>query len=177
MAGAQKAPPAAVVGELKAYLRIEDGREDALLAGLLRAATETVEAMLGLLLFAREVEERAVAGAGAVRLWAEPARALLSVGRVEADGSVTALTQGFRFRTGRHGAGRVELPGVASGSEVVLRYRAGLAEDWNLVPEVLRLAVVRAAAHFFVHRDAPDDRGLPPAVERMLQPWRTRRLS
>lgn len=177
MLSAEKAPPAAAVAELKTYLRIEDGREDAMLAGLLRAATETVEAMLGVLLFAREVEERVVACAGAVRLGAEPARALLAVGLVAPDGNVTTLTEGFHFRAGRHGSGRVELTGVAAGCELVVRYRAGLADDWNLVPEVLRLTVIRAAAHFFAHRDAPDDPGLPPAVQRMLRPWRARRLN
>ena len=69
----EKVPPAVALGELKAFLRIEDSAEDALLAGLLRAATETVEAMLGLLLFERDVEERGVVRNGKLALTAEPA--------------------------------------------------------------------------------------------------------
>jgi hypothetical protein len=44
------------------------------------------------------------------------------------------------------------------------------------VPESLRLAVIRVASHFFNHRDAPDDPGIPPSVRRMISPWRARRM-
>jgi uncharacterized phiE125 gp8 family phage protein len=172
-----KAPPAAALGELKAFLRIEDSREDALLAGLLRAATETVEAMLGLLLFEREVEERGPAQSGSVGLTAEPARTLVEA-RVElSDGSQRVLGQEeASLRTDGHGCGRLLVPGLADGADVVVRYRAGMASDWNWVPEALRLAVIRVASHFFRSRDAPDDPGVPAAVRRIISPWRTRRM-
>ncbi|MGL6043737.1 MAG: hypothetical protein ACRC1J_07415, partial [Sandaracinobacteroides sp.] len=80
------------------------------------------------------------------------------------------------FRPGSNGIGRVEVQGLCDGSELIVRYRAGMGADWNWVPEVLRLSVIRAAAHFHTHRDSPDDPGVPPAVRRMLGPWRTRRL-
>ena len=172
-----RAPPAAALAELKAYLRIESSQEDALLAGLLRAATETVEAMLGLLLFEREVDERGVVGSGGMRLAAEPARSLVSVETVGAGGELAAVADGtVRLRTGAHGEGRIEAPDLPDGASIRVRYRAGMAADWNWVPEVLRLSVIRAAAHFHAHRDAPDEPGVPPAVRRMLAPWRARRI-
>lgn len=177
MANVEKAPPAAALAELKAFLRIEDGAEDALLAGLLRAATETVEAMLGVLLFERGVEERGHVKDGKVSLTISPAVRLLSATLVAIDGGETPVAEAdARFCTTRFGDGHVTLPGVAEGNEILVRYRAGLAETWNGVPEILRLSVIRAAAHFHAHRDGSDDGGLPPAVARMLSPWRTRRL-
>jgi uncharacterized phiE125 gp8 family phage protein len=173
----EKAPPAAALGELKAFLRIEDSREDALLAGLLRAATETVEAMLGLLLFEREVEERGAARAGAFALTAEPARTLLEASAELADGSVRPLSAlEASLKLDGNGCGQLALAGVADGTALVVRYRAGMATDWNWVPEALRLAVIRVASHFFSHRDAADDAGIPPAVRRLISPWRTRRM-
>lgn len=172
----EKAPPAAMLEELKAYLRLEDGREDALLAGLLRAATETVEAMLGMLLFEREVEELAVVYAGVVALGAEPVKALVEASAVADDGTVRALGDAARLRAARHG-GCVEVADVPDGCGVMVRYRAGLAGDWNKVPEILRLSVIRAAAHFHAHRDSTEEPGVPLAVRRMLAPWRVRRLN
>jgi uncharacterized phiE125 gp8 family phage protein len=177
MATVERAPPAAALAELKSYLRIEDSREDALLAGLLRAATETVEAMLGVLLFEREVEERGHVRDGGLVLGAEPARSIVRVEAVEADGSLRQLAQAeFAFRTGAHGVGRLAVPGMGDGCELVVCHRAGMGSDWNWVPEVLRLSVIRAAAHFHAHRDDPDDPGVPPAVRQLLGPWRARRL-
>lgn len=178
MATIERAPPAAALAELKAFLRIEaDSHEDALLSALLRAATETVEAMLGQLLFERAVEERGTVRAGRLALGFEPARSLLSVEQGDADGLFTPLADGVaRFRAGRFGEGHVHVSGVGDGSELRVRYRAGIAADWNGVPEVLRLSVIRAAAHFHAHRDRADDAGVPPVVRRLLAPWRARRV-
>jgi uncharacterized phiE125 gp8 family phage protein len=172
-----RAPPAAALGELKAFLRIEDSREDALLASMLRAATETVEAMLGLLLFERDVEERGAVQSGLMSLTAEPARALLEARAEFADGTQRLLGPSeVRFRADGRGCGSLALTDLADGTELVVRYRAGMANDWNWVPEALRLAVIRVASHFFSHRDAADDPGIPPAVRRMISPWRARRM-
>lgn len=173
----EKAPPAAALGELKAFLRIEDSAEDALLAGLLRAATETVEAMLGLLLFEREVEERGAPQGGLLALTAEPARTLVEARAEFADGTQRVLGPAeASLRMDRHGCGHLSVPGLIDGSDLVVRYRAGMASDWNWVPEALRLSVIRVAGHFFSHRDAPNDPGVPPSVRRMISPWRARRI-
>lgn len=177
MLKAEKAPAAAMLEELKAHLRLEDGREDALLAGLLRAATETVEAMLGVLLLEREVEELAVVRGGIPALRAGPVTALVSASVAELGEVVELLAAGrARWKAARHEGGCVEVDGVADGVELSVRYRAGLADDWNGVPEILRLSVIRAAAHFHGHRDSVDEPGIPPGVRRMLAPWRARRL-
>ncbi len=170
-------PPPVAVAELKSFLRIEDGREDALLAGLLRAATETVEAMLGQLLFERSVEESGTVTHQRFRLSAEPVRTVTEVLQVDDDGELISLAEDrWRLNPGRHGTATIDVVDCPDGSEIVVRYRAGVAANWNWVPEVLRLSVVRAAAHFHARRDSTDDPGIPPSVRRMLAPWRTRRV-
>lgn len=174
MARIEQAPPAAALAELKAYLRIEQADEDALLAALLRAATETVEAMLGLLLFEREVVEQAELRAGVVQLRHEPARSLTEA---IVEGAAEPLAPGVAtLSVDKDGRGTVAVAGLGEGARLRIRYRAGMATDWSWVPDALRLAVLRAAAHFHAHRDAADDSGLPPAVRRALGPWRARRL-
>lgn len=170
-------PPLVALAELKTFLRLEDDREDALLAGLLRAATETVEAMLGQLLFERDVEERGAVKKGRLKLLAEPVRAVLEVVRLDAQGEAEPVAaEKWWLKPGRHGGGCVEVAGLAEGTEIIVRYRAGTAANWNWVPDVLRLSVVRVAAHFHARRDSVDDPGIPPAVRRMLAPWRSRRV-
>jgi uncharacterized phiE125 gp8 family phage protein len=177
MGQVERAAPAAALAELKAFLRIEDEGEDALLAGLLRAATETIEAMLGLMLFEREVEERGTVRDGCLLLRAEPARTLVRAELLERGQVVRTLESGeAELVPGAHEVGRIVCRGLEDGAQLLLRLRAGMATDWNMVPEILRLCVVRAAAHFHAHRDSAEDAGLPPAVGRMLAPWRARRL-
>lgn len=163
-------PPAVLLDELKSYLRIEGAEEDALLLWLLRAATEAVEAWLGWLLIEREVEERRTVTGGEVALQSAPARSLVSVTDTDASVWPGAL------QVSRFGVGRVTLAGLADGADVTVRYRAGLSTDWNGLPEPVRLGVLRAAAHFHAHRDAGTDAGLPPAVARLVSPWRARRM-
>lgn len=171
-----KAPPAAALDEMKAYLRVDTSEEEPLLAALLRSATETVEAMMGVLLVERDVEERAAVRQGEVVLGTEPVRSLGSVHVVAADGGEQLLEPGLAaLELSRGGAGKVRL-GLADGEAVVIRYRAGMATHWSWLPEVLRLAVLRAAAHFYANRDSRDESGLPLAVKKMVAPWRRRRM-
>lgn len=171
----ERAPPAAALAELKAHLRLEDGAEDALLAGWLRAATEAVEAELGQLLIVRGVEEVCLLRFGAVRPTLGPMRVLEAVELPDGLGGWRALDAGL-FALKAAEPARVVLAGSAEGSEVRLRYRAGLGTGWNDLPELLRLAVVRLAAHFHANRDSGDAAGMPPAVRQLLGPQRVRRL-
>lgn len=166
--------PSAMVSlaELKAHLRVEDGGEDALLAGWLRAATEAVEQELGQLLIMREVEELGWVRCGAARLTLGPVQGLLAVEARDGAGGWVAL-DGHALK---RGPARVVGAGLVEGDELRLRYRAGLGADWNAVPDMLRQAVVRLAAHFHAHRDSSEAPAMPPAVRQLLAPARVRRL-
>lgn len=169
MAAGGKAPAAALLEELKLWLRIEEAQEDALLHQLLHAATGAVEATLGWLLIAREVEERGVLCGGVLRLTAGPVRELVSVTRL-ADGTPVDAT----LEKGSAGPALVRAP-IPRG-EIGVRFVAGAATDWNGLAETVRLAVIRLAAHFYAHRDDRDEPGIPASVLRMLDPFRARRL-
>jgi uncharacterized phiE125 gp8 family phage protein len=163
--------PAVLLEELKAWLRLEEPEEDALLAWLVRAATEAVEAELGRWLVARVATERRLVRDGSVRLRHGPVTGPVTAAL--ADGG-TLLT--VTLVTGAQGQGTALFDGVADGAAVDLSYVAGMGVDWTGMPETARLAVVRTAAHFFQHRDAIEDGGLPAAAMRLLAPLRVRRL-
>ncbi|RJF90782.1 head-tail connector protein [Sphingomonas cavernae] len=176
MAAGGEAPVS--IAEVKAFLRIENGDEDALIAGLIRSATEMCERFTGLALIARSVEEVVPAVREWRRLGMTPARAITSLIGLPADGASFALpVDAYAVDIDANGDGwvRVMRPGAAGCVRV--SYEAGLAADWNGVPEALRQGIVRLVAHLFTHRDGKDDAGPPAAVTALWRPWRRMRMS
>ena len=172
-----RAPPAVALAELKAHLRLEDSAEDALLIGWLRVATEAVEAEVGQYLLARDVVDVTSMRCGAARPGRAPVQALDGAEvRDEAGAWQPLAVERLQLKQSRGEPVRVLVPGIAEGSEVRLRYRAGIGESWNGIPERLRQAVVRLAAHFYANRDSADAVAVPPAVRQLLAPLRPRRL-
>lgn len=168
--------PAAVapigISEAKAFLRVEHQVEDALIAGLVRSAAETCEAFTGLVLIERAVRETISAGAW-VRLEARPVRAIEAVALLAADGSESALAaDAYRIDVDAAGDGWVRLSGGAG--RLAVRYRAGVAADWNGVPEPLRQGIVRLTAHLYGERSGTEPP--PAAVTALWRPWRRMRL-
>ena len=168
--------PAAVtpvgVDEVRAFLRLETSAEDAVLAGFIRAATGLAEAFTGQMLIVRAVDERVPSGCGWTRLKATPVVAIAGV-----DGMGGPLpAAAFEIDVDASGDGWVRIDG---GTErfVTVRYTAGLAADWNAVPEALRAGIVRLCAHLYTHRDAPDGGSPPAAVVALWRPWRRLRLA
>lgn len=176
MATTSISPEIVPLGELKAFLRVETDVEDALLAGMLRSAQATIEAWVGQLLVRREIVEEGQVRDGCVRLSLGPVEAIFSVARREADGTFSELSddQWTELLSGGSRAS-IRLQGAAAG-RVRVRYRAGIAEHWNEVPEPLRLAVMRTAAHAFANRDSSEDAGVPPVVRQLLASWRSIRM-
>ena len=177
MAGEMTAGPLPVsIAELKAYLRLETDIEDGVLATLLRAAVGQVEAWLGVALVRREFRQLGVAVDGRLSLLQEPLEVVLAVAAVGADGTETTIAAAD-WSVERPVAGPPILC-LADGATrpVCVRYIAGLGGDWNGVPEAVRQAVMRAAAHGFANRDGGEDTGLPASVRQMLAPFRRTRL-
>lgn len=168
--------PPVSLAEAQAYLRIETGEEEALLAGLLRSATMLCEQFTGRLLVARPVEETIRLAGEWRRLKATPVRSIESVALVGADGGETALApEQYAVDIDSAGDGWVRL---TSGGEATARVRlsAGMGIDGNRVPEPLRQGVLRLAAHMFGARDG--DGGEPPAaVTALWRPYRRARLA
>jgi uncharacterized phiE125 gp8 family phage protein len=162
------------LGEVQAYLRLETGEEEALLAGLLRSATGLCEAFTGRVLIERGFAEMLGATGAWQRLSVTPVRAIESVERIAADGSAVALLPGeYDVDIDSRGDGWVRVPGEG---RVRVRGQAGMASEANGVPEPLRQGIVRLTAHLHSNRDGTS--GEPPAaVTALWRPYRRMRLA
>ena len=164
------------IAEGQAYLRIETGEEEALLAGLLRSATALCEAFTGQCLIVRTVRETLPPGGAWQRLRATPVRAIESVAELAADGAELPLEPAsFAIDIDRNGDGWVRL--LSGGPKTVqVTYSAGMGLDGNGVPEPLRQGILRLAAHLFNSRDGEGSEP-PAAVTALWRPYRRMRLS
>lgn len=176
MALVQREAGPLVVGlaECKAALRLERDDEDALIAGHIRTAMALCEAFIGQWLIEREGEQRLTCDLAWQRLHASPVQAIsgLFLGG-------EPLASGWESDIGADGTGWVRLVGLppaAAPGALVARFRAGLGQDWNDVPEPLRAGVVRLVTHLFSHRDAADGGPPPAAVAALWRPWRRMQL-
>ena len=160
------------LAELKAFLRISVSDEDALLAGLVRAAAELCEAFIGRALIERTVEEVAAATAR-IRLGTGPVRVIESVAGLDEAGTATLLaTDAFAAAIDAAGEGLVTLRAPVAARRLRIIYRAGMAADWNGVPEMLRHGIIRLAAQYYLRRGETRDAEVPAAVTALWRPWR-----
>jgi uncharacterized phiE125 gp8 family phage protein len=178
MASAAKPPaPLVPIDEVKSYLRVAGSEEDAMIAGLVRSATELCEAFTRTALVERDVEETITARAAWTRLSLAPVRAITGVSALSVLGAESALAaEDYAIDIDARGEGWVRVAGATTTGRVTVRYRAGLAAGWNGVAEPLRQGVVRMAAHLYAHRDGADGRGPPAAVTALWLPYRRLRL-
>lgn len=170
-------PPA--LAELKQWLGITTGTDDAPLTALLAAALETCEAFTGVLPIEATCEELLPACAGWHTLATRPVLAITAV--------ETVVTNGIRIPLpccswdsdlGADGTGRVRSALSGAESCIAVRFTAGLAPGWEALPEGLRHGVVRLAAHQHRTRDEAGAAPLPPAsVAALWRPWRRMRLA
>lgn len=193
------------LGELKAYLRFDTPDEDAVLAGLLRSARAMCEAFTRTWLIQRTAVETIpiVRGIGwPVPTWSyadalcdypasgrampPPPGARLAGAPVQGVSLVEAIDPGvtvwrtlpasaYTVNVDVDGGGRVTtMDGTAWQARAT--YVAGLAVDWNGVPEPLRQGIVRLTAHMWANRDGSDGAGPPAVVAALWRPWRKLRL-
>jgi len=162
------------VAELRAMLHIEQSRDDAQLTAVIAAATALCEAFIGSPLMVRQVAERVRVG-GWQRLANQPVRAIDLVGAVDDGGQLSPLAiDRYAIDIDTYGTGRVLVHPASGLSRASVDYRAGLANDWNGVPEPVRHGLLRLAAH--LHRDGAADDAMPPsAIAALWRPYRRMR--
>ena len=165
------------LAELKAFLRISVSEEDALLAGLVRAAADLCEAFTGRALIDRPVEDVTATPTARTRLGAGPVRTIDGVAAIDEAGAEASLeADAFTAEIDAAGEGWVILHQPTEAKRLRVHYRAGMATDWNGVPEMLRHGIVRLAADYYLRRDGSGETEVPAAVTALWRPWRRLRL-
>lgn len=167
----------------KLYLRIDHSAEDDLIATLIGAAREAVEAACGRALVSRRVREsldiwRREAAQGAV-LGLGPVTDVVAV-RLLADNGSQSVIDPDRYRL----EGNRDRPRLvfASGLPTTLRqvggieveYDAGYAEDAGDLPVALRLATLQIVASLYELRQG--ESGIPEAASALMRPFAPVRL-
>lgn len=175
--GIGNAGAAVSLSEAQAYVRIETGEEEAVVAGLVRSASALCEAFLNRVVIARAFSVDLAASSEWQRLELTPVRAIDAVATVDAAGIETLLPVGaYALDIDSSGDGWVRVSQADGGLRLRVSGSAGIAEDENDVPEPIRQGVLRLVAHLFTARDGAG--GDPPAaVTALWRPYRRLRLS
>ncbi len=178
------------VAEFKAHLRLgtgfaDDGVQDALAEGYLRAAMAAVEGRIGKALVARgflwTLEDWRDGEAQAIPV--APVSVIGSVTLRDAQGVGTLVpAASYRLVRDMHrpkiaGVGGL-LPTVPSSGTVEVAFTAGFGPAWTDVPVDLAQAVFLLAAQFHENRHEAGDRAtvLPFGVMALIERWRTVRV-
>ena len=174
---AEMAPPIVTMAEAQAFARIETGEEEAVLAGLVRAASALCEAFINQIVIARDFELDIPASGGWERVPVSPVRSITGVESVDEAGNATALASSdYTIDIDSAGDGWVRVSSGSDVSRVRVVGSAGIADDQNGVPESIRQGVLRLVAHLYSSRDG--EGGDPPAaVTALWRPYRRMRLA
>ena len=160
------------LNEARGWLRLGATVDDAVIAGLVRAATNICEAFIGQWLIVRSGEEEAPFPADRILLGARPVVAVDGVTLLSADGPESPLgAEAYRVTIARDGSARVAVPNPGDAARARIAYRAGMAEGANGVPEAIRQGIVRMTQHLHDARDGAGA-GPPAAIAALWQPWR-----
>ena len=184
-------PTAALpIQEFKDHLRLgtgfaDDGVQDALAEGYLRAAMAAIEGRIGKALMSRDFLwildgwRDGVAQAVPVA----PVSAVASVMVRDAGGGATVVpTASWRLVKDTHRPKIVgiagSLPTIPTGGQVEILFTAGFGAAWSNVPVDLAQAVFLLAAQFHENRHESGERnaGLPFGVMALIERWRTVRV-
>jgi uncharacterized phiE125 gp8 family phage protein len=172
-------PTASALADLKTWLGIAVTGDDAELTDLLRACSETCEAFTGVLPVSASCEDVLAACAGWQSLSAFPVQAITAVAALDPTGARTPLAaSACQLDISPDGAGSVRLVSPGVSGRIVVTYTAGLALDWDALPEGLHHGIMRLAAHHYRERDGTGAGPVPPAsVAAFWRPWRRVRLA
>lgn len=174
------------LSEAKRTLRLDHDSEDELIAGLIRAAREEVEASCGLALIDQDWRlclDR-LPRTGRVLLRRHPVRTVTSVTVYGADGEASLVDPGTYRLDAASRPARLHFlaalsPGVAMNG-IEIDFSAGFGEAGTDVPDLLKRAMLVLVAHWFEFRASFAAReqpvSFPPGYERLIAPWRARRL-
>ncbi len=166
------------VDELKTYVRVEVEDEDALLASLIASALAHGESFTGLSFLQRPHVDILPVSSAWQRVAATPVQSVSNVNTLPAEGpSVPLAIAAYAIDIDNSGDGWVRVIESGAAKRVSVSFIAGVAPDWASLPQTIRHAVIRLAAHLHAIRDAVDDPGPPAIVAALWRPWRRMRLT
>lgn len=169
--------PAAALDELKQWLSVRSSTDDAALTGLLRTALEICEAFTGSVPIACTCEQVLPASGEWQALASRPVQVISGIEAIPAEGPRYALApDAYEIDLTADGAGLVRIARQGNAGRVAVRFVAGIAPAWEMLPEGLRHGVIRLAAHHWRMRDSGADTAPPAAVAALWRPWRRVRL-
>ena len=126
MAAPGLALPIVTMSEAQAYVRIETGEEEALVAGLIRTASRLCEAFINEVVVARDFDVDLPASGRWERLPMTPVRAMTDVALVDARGIAVPVDSGsYTLDIDYAGDGWVRLSEPGEASRVRVSGRAG----------------------------------------------------
>ena len=160
------------LNEARGWLRLGATIDDAVVAGLVRAATNICEAFIGQWLVIRAAEEVLPLKNGVIHPGARPVVGIDGVTLLLPGGGEAALGDGdYLVSIGRDGTARVTLEDPRGAARVRVAFRAGIAEEANGIPEAIRQGIVRMTQHLHEARDGAGA-APPAAIAALWQPWR-----
>ena len=173
-------PQAALpVAQLREHLRLgsgfaDDGLQDGLLAGFLRAALSAIEGRTGKALFEREFRWTTYGwrGSEAAALPLAPVSAIAEVAVVDAAGAETVIPPALVTLA-------AALPVIPTGGAARVDFLGGYGPDWSDLPADLQQAVMLLAAHYYEFRqDTALGAGcMPFGVTALIDRYRAVRLT
>lgn len=160
------------LNEARSWLRLGATVDDAVVAQLIRAATNICEAFIGQWLIVRAAEEIVPLVGDAIALGVRPVDTVDAVTLLMPDGEAVPLgEEAYRVRIARDGTASVAIHDRRDATRARIGYRAGMAAEANGIPEAIRQGIVRMTQHL---HDARDGGGAAPpaAIAALWQPWR-----
>jgi len=167
-------PPLA---ECKEWLGITRTNEDAEILALLHASVDLCEAFISQMPLEATCEEVLSAGADWQCLSTRPVRAILEVNSLSQSGDASPVPiADYDIDLDAEGKGMIRLSQLIDHSRIVVRFVAGIAQEWGDLPDALRHGIIRLAAHHYRDRDATRSLAPPASVAALWRPWRTLRV-
>lgn len=159
------------LNEARSWLRMGATTDDAVVAQLIRAATNICEAFIGQWLIRRTAEESVPLSDGAATLRVRPVVAVTGVTLLKPGGEEILPVERYRPAIARDGTTHIAIVDPGGAERARIACRAGIADDANGIPEAIRQGIVRMIQHL---HDARDETGAAPpaAIAALWQPWR-----
>ena len=178
------------VAQFQDHLRLgsgfaEDGLQDDVLDGYLRASMAAIEARTGKILIEREFSWTLTAWRTPQRqpLPVAPVSALISVTLIDLSGHETAADQDAYYLEPDNqrpslNAAATALPTIPASGSVRIGMLAGFGPEWNDLPADLAQAIMMLAAHYYEYRNdiAQGTPPMPFGVSSLIERYRTVRL-